>query len=57
MVVNMIDRLLQLKTTVTEVTNEMEWNSFSNSDWKTLENVKTLQGPFAEYTQLLTETH
>ena len=54
---HMIDRLLQLKTAVTEVTNEMEWNNLSNSDWKALENVKTLLRPFAEYTQLLTETH
>ena len=47
-----VSRLLELRTHVTDVCLEFEWNCLQNSDWKTLESYKALLTPFAHYTQL-----
>ena len=47
-----IERLLEVRTPLTSVLEELEWDNLANSDWKVLENVYKLLKPFAQYTSL-----
>ena len=48
-----IERLLQVRSSLSIVLNELEWDNLATSDWKHLENIYTLLKPFAQYTSLV----
>ena len=48
----MISRLLEVRSYVTDVLQQMEWDNMPNSEWKTLESLRDLLEPFARYTDL-----
>ena len=48
-----IQRLLQVKSALATVLQELEWDNLPTSDWKQLENVHMLLKPFAVYTSLI----
>lgn len=48
-----IERLLQVRSSLSTVLNELEWDDLPTSDWKQLENIYTLLKPFAQYTSLV----
>lgn len=46
-------RLLQVKSPLAKVLQELEWNNLPTSDWVHLENVhRLLMKPFAQYTYI-----
>lgn len=49
----LIERLLTVKTSLTSVLEELEWDSLATSEWKVLEGVKNLLQPFAVLTSLI----
>ena len=48
----MTSRLLEVRSYVTDVLQQMEWDNMPNSEWKTLESLRDLLEPFAQYTDL-----
>jgi len=48
----MISRLLKVRSSLTKVLQELEWDDLPNSDWKVLENYHDVLEPFAKYTAL-----
>ena len=48
-----IERLLEVRSSLSTVLNELEWDNLPTSDWKHLENIYTLLKPFAQYTSLV----
>ena len=49
----MIERMLQVRTSLIQVLKEQEWDALAHSEWKSLESVHDLLKPFAQYTALL----
>lgn len=49
----LIERLLEVKTSLISVLAELEWDSLATSEWKVLEGINTLLQPFAQFTQLI----
>ncbi|XP_057691466.1 zinc finger BED domain-containing protein 4-like [Corythoichthys intestinalis] len=49
----MISRLLQIKNSVVQVADGMNWDYLSPSEWQRLTALKDLLLPFAEHTQML----
>ena len=49
----MIDRLLLLRSSLTQVLEELEWDNLAVSEWKKLHAIKHLLQPFAPFTQLV----
>lgn len=49
----MVNRLLELQTSVTDVLDEMCWDHLLISEWKLLEQVSALLKPFADHTRFL----
>ena len=48
----LVQRLLVVRTELSQVLNELEWDSLQVSDWKQLEYISLLLEPFAQYTNL-----
>ena len=48
-----IERLLQVKSSLTTVLQGLEWDNLATSDWKHLENLHSLLKAFAQYTSLV----
>ena len=48
-----IERLLQVRSSLATVLRELELDDLATSDWKHLENIYTLLKPFAQYTSLV----
>ena len=48
----MILRLLEVKSSVVSVCEELGWESLSSYQWKQLEAIEQLLKPFAQYTTL-----
>lgn len=48
-----IERLLQVKSALATVLQQLEWDNLPTSDWKQLENVYKLLKAFAIYTSLI----
>lgn len=48
-----IERLLQVRSSLSTVLNELEWDNLPTSNWKHFENIYTLLKPFAQYTSLI----
>ena len=48
----MISRLLEVRSSLAMVLQELNWDDLSNRDWKILENMYELLRPFARYTTL-----
>ena len=48
----LVERLLEVRTELSQVLNELEWNNLQISDWKQLEYISLLLEPFAQYTNL-----
>ena len=48
----MITRLLELKSSVVSVCEDLGWESLSSYQWKQLESIEQLLKPFAQYTTL-----
>ena len=42
-----------MKSSLTTVLQELEWDNLATSDWKHLENLHSLLKPFAQYTSLV----
>ena len=49
----LVERLLSVRSSLTSVLEELEWDNLPASEWKTLENVHRLLKPFAQYTTLI----
>lgn len=49
----LLDRLIQLKSQVMAICEELSWNCLLNSEWTTITSVIKLLEPFASYTQLI----
>jgi len=49
----LIDRLLEVRTPLTQVLEELQWENLMTSEWRTLENLHPLLKPFAQYTSLV----
>ena len=49
----MIDRLLVVRSALSTVLLELEWDNLATSEWKTLEALGDLLHPFAQFTSLL----
>ena len=49
----LIDRLLTVRNSLTEVLQELEWDDLATSEWKSLEAVRNLLRPFAQFTSLV----
>ena len=49
----MFDRLLSVKSALTTVLLELEWDNLATSEWKTLEALRDLLHPFAQLTSLV----
>jgi len=49
----LIDRLLEVRTPLTQVLEELQWENLMTSEWRTLENLHLLLKPFAQYTSLV----
>ena len=49
----LVERLLEVRSSVTEVLQELEWDNLLTSEWKSLEAVKNLLYPFAQFTTLI----
>ena len=45
--------MLQVRTALTQVLEELEWDNLATSEWKSLENSQELLQPFAQYTALI----
>ncbi|XP_028297947.1 uncharacterized protein LOC114460108 [Gouania willdenowi] len=50
---NMIARLLKVKDSVSQIANDMGWDSLLPSEWQKLKSLHELLLPFAEHTQTL----
>ncbi|XP_063734729.1 zinc finger BED domain-containing protein 4-like isoform X1 [Eleginops maclovinus] len=50
---NMVTRLLTVKDTVCQITNDMGWDSLLTSEWQKLSSLRDLLLPFAEHTKTL----
>ena len=48
----LVQRLLEVRTELSQIVNELEWNNLQISDWKQLEYISLLLEPFAQYTNL-----
>ena len=48
-----IEKLLQVKSALATVLQQLEWDNLPTSDWKLLENVHRLLKPFAIYASLI----
>lgn len=49
----MLQRLLSVRTPLSTVLDQLEWDNLPASDWKTIEKITVLLRPFAEYTSLV----
>ena len=49
----LVERLLDVRSSITEVLQELEWDCLLTSEWKSLETVKNLLYPFAQFTTLI----
>ena len=49
----MVTRLLELKTSINDVFDELKWDSLLTSEWAKLEEIMYLLQPFAEHTNTL----
>ena len=49
----LVERLLEVRSSITEVLQELEWDNLLTSKWKSLEAVKNLLYPFAQFTTLI----
>ena len=47
------ERLLAVRSSLTKVLQELEWDDLATSEWKSLEAVWNLQHPFAQFTSLI----
>ena len=48
-----IERLFNVRASLTTVLQELEWDNLATSDWKHLENIHQLLKPFALYISLI----
>ena len=48
-----LDRLFSVKTALGRVLQELEWDDLAISEWKSLEALRDLLHPFAQYTSLV----
>lgn len=48
-----VSRMLQVRTALTQVLEELEWDNLVTSEWKSLEYIQELLQPFAQYTALV----
>ena len=48
-----IERLLQVKSALATVLQQLEWDNLPTSNWKQLENIYKLLKPFTIYTSLI----
>lgn len=48
----LIERLIAVKTELSQVLVELGWDGLQNSEWKVLEHIHYLLEPFAKYTSL-----
>lgn len=48
-----IERLLLVKTSLSSVLEEFEWDNLATSEWKYLEAIRALLQPFAQFTSLI----
>ena len=49
----LVEQLLNVRSSLTSVLEELEWDNLPASEWKTLENVHRLLKSFAQYTTLI----
>ena len=49
----MVDRLLSVKSALSRVIQELGWDDLANSEWKTLQALRDLLHPFAQFTALV----
>ena len=49
----MLERLLEVKTALTEVLDDLEWDNLALSEWRLMECICKLLKPFAVYTSLI----
>lgn len=49
----LVERLLQVCTSLTAVIEKQEWDNLAASEWKLLEGIDDLLQPFAQYTTLV----
>ena len=49
----MIDHLLTVRSALSKVLLELEWDNLTTSEWKTLEALQELLHPFAQFTSLV----
>ena len=49
----MVERLLVVKSALSSILEELEWDNLAISEWKTLDSIKTLLQPFAQFTSLI----
>ena len=46
----LVERLLEVRSSLTSVLEEFEWDNLAASEWKSLEKIYKLLKPFAQYT-------
>ena len=49
----MIEHLLLVKSSLSAVLEELEWDNLATSKWKILEAIKMLLQPFAQFTSII----
>ena len=49
----MVDRMLSVRTSLTQVLEELEWDNLPMSEWKCLHSLRNLLQPFAVFTALV----
>ena len=49
----LIERLLAVRSSLTEVLQELEWDDLLTTEWKSLEAICNLMHPFAQFTSLI----
>ena len=48
----LLDRLLTVRSSLSEVLRELEWDDLAASEWRSLEAIRNLLHPFAQFTSL-----
>lgn len=49
----LIERLLEVRTSLTAMLEQMEWDNLAASKWKVLEGIHDVLQPFTQYTALI----
>ena len=49
----LLERLLEIRLSLTSVLGELQWDNLPMSEWKCLQNIHTLLKPFAQYMMLI----